>query len=64
MDITRTGPGSESAQVAAALRAACCRRILEAAPSDRNESDLQALVIFLQELQVHVHHVPVTIATY
>eukprot|EP00892_Ulva_mutabilis_P012096 jgi/Ulvmu1/9259/UM050_0008.1 len=51
VDLTRTGPGSASSQVAAALRTACCRRILEAAPSDRNESDLQALVTFLQGLQ-------------
>lgn len=52
VDMTRMRPGSAPAQVAAALRAACCQRILEMAPSDRGDADLQALVAFLRGLQV------------
>lgn len=52
VDMTRMQPGSAPAQVAAALRAACCQRILAMAPSDRGDADLQALVVFLRGLQV------------
>lgn len=52
VDVTNMAPAGAPAQVAAALRAACCQRILEMAPSDRGEADLQALVAFLRGLQV------------
>lgn len=46
------GPSSATGHVAAALRAACCERILRMAPSDRSDSDLESLVAFLSGLQV------------
>lgn len=51
-DLGRTGMSEIPGQVAAALRVACCQRILEAAPSDRSESDIRLLMNFLSGLQV------------
>lgn len=51
-DLGRTGVSEIPAQVASALRVACCQSILEMAPPDRSESDVQLLVEFLRGLQV------------
>lgn len=51
-DQGRAGASEIPAQVAAALRVACCQRILEMAPSDRSESEIHLLMEFLRGLQV------------
>ena len=51
-DAPAEAPATESARVAATLRAACCRRILMLPASDRTAQDVQALVAFLHPLQV------------
>ena len=45
-------PGGLRARVAAAMRAACCRRILQTLPQARSEQDIEALMSFLSGLQV------------
>lgn len=46
------GHGAVRGQVAAALRAACCRRLLATRPGERSVQDVQALVAFLHPLEV------------
>jgi hypothetical protein len=51
-ELGRAGAAEIPAQVAAALRVACCQRVLEMMPSDRLESDVPLLVEFLRGLKV------------
>jgi hypothetical protein len=52
-DLGRVGAAEIPAQIAAALRVACCQRILEMPPPDRSDSEIRLLVAFLHGLQVH-----------